>query len=615
MCGIAGIINHQGYSPDILKSSLFHRGPDAQAVFVWENVLFVHTRLSIVDISSGEQPMHCGRYSIVFNGEIYNHQVLRQEQCSDFKFSSRSDTEVLLAMYSLYGRDMFEYLDGMFAFAILDRQKGCIFLARDRAGKKPLYYTIQKGSFIFASELNALKKLCNPNIDEDAVAAYVQTGFFPSPSTPYEKVYELEAGYWMKIDIKSLNIEKKSYFNIEDYYYKQNKNISLNEAVQKLDSALDISVRDRLLSSDLEVGAFLSGGIDSSLVVAKASKYCDKLKTFTVCFTDGYDESHLAKLTADKYKTEHHEIHISMNLKDDIEKILFAYGKPFMDSSAIPSFYVSREAKKYVTVILNGDGADELFGGYRRYVPVANNWLNTIRKIGFQKIGHSNIKQLVDLFPVPNEKKAVYNYLYRMMLASSKKPGLEKYLCLTTDIFGGFESHLKQSSLLNDFSEQTADVFMSSLTPLSQMLYLDFRIFLACDLLQKMDIATMANSLEARSPFLSKYIIEFACTLSDKFKVRGITTKFILRELAKSYLPAKLISQPKRGFEVPLKKWVEDDLKSMILDFLTPGCYSENFVEKKFLRNIIDKDIRISDEKRAKMLWTLFCLEVWRKKQ
>jgi asparagine synthase (glutamine-hydrolysing) len=606
MCGIAGIINYKGYDLKKLQDKLFHRGPDQQDIFIHDNTALVHTRLAIVDVESGLQPMHHGDYSIVFNGEIYNHQKLHAV-CNNFIFSGKSDTEVLLALYSLYGKKLFQYLDGMFAFAVSDRKKNSLFLARDRAGKKPLYYTTQNGSFIFASELNALKSVCNPEINEQAIAAYVRAGFFQSPITPYKDVYELEPGHWLQIDTDSLHIKKESYFSVSDTYLKNDntQHILLSDAIEELDYALDLSVKDRMLSSDIEVGAFLSGGIDSSLIVAKASQYCANLKTFTVSFDGAYDESALARLVADKYKTDHKQIKISVNLKQDIEKILLAYGKPFADSSAIPSYYVSKAAKEYVTVILNGDGADEIFGGYRRYVPVANHWLNKVRYFSF--IRH--------MLPKPDKKRSYYNYLYRLLDAASKKPGLDWYISLTTDSFEGFERHLRKSSLLPALDEKIKKICSDKLTSLSAMLCLDFTLLLPCNLLQKMDIATMVNSLEGRSPFLSKYILDFAPCLPDNFKINGTNTKFILRKLAKKYLPEKLINQPKRGFEVPLKSWVENDLKEIISDRLLPGCYSENFVDKKFLTYLVAKKISVSDEKRARMLWTLFCLEVWKANQ
>ncbi len=603
MCGIAGTINFNSNNIKAIKNSLFHRGPDEQDIYEYKNINLIHTRLSIQDISNGHQPFEYGEFIIVFNGEIYNHLDLRKEYLKDFIFKTNSDTETLLYLYIKYKNEMFDMLDGMFAFSILDKNKNSLILARDRVGKKPLYIYIDDNSLMFASELNAIKAgVNNLNINEDEIYSYIRNGFFFKTTTPYKNVSECEPGFVYEIDIDSLEIKKEKYFDILDFYKKYKIN-DFEDAKRKLDYILHKSVKDRLLSSDLEVGAFLSGGIDSSLIVAVASQYIDKLKTFTVKFDGTFDESHLAKLTANKYNTEHYELSISMNLKDDIEKILLNYGEPFMDSSAIPSYYVSREAKKYVTVILNGDGADEIFGGYRRYVPVANNWIKLASYFSF----------LTRMLPKPHSKKSIYNYGFRLLAMSGKK-GLDFYNSATNDIFEDVYN-FDSNNIFNEMDSFIKSIEAENISELSKILYMDFNLILQSDLLKKMDIATMANSLEGRSPFMSKYMLEVAPTLADKFKIKGTTTKYILRELAKQYLPKELISQPKRGFEVPLKNWVENDLKENIFDTLDANCYSQKFIDKKFIKNLLDKKVDVSDEKRAKMLWTLYSLEIWNKNQ
>jgi asparagine synthase (glutamine-hydrolysing) len=600
MCGIAGTINFNRNTTGAIKQALYHRGPDEQDNYNYKNINLIHTRLSIQDISNGHQPFKYNDFVIVFNGEIYNHLDLRKEYLKDFIFTTNSDTETLLYLYIKYAKKMFDMLDGMYAFAILNKKTNKLILARDRAGKKPLYLYKDNSSLLFASELNAIKAgVKNLDIDEDKIYAYLRNGFFFKTTTPYKNVVELEAGFVYEIDIDTLEIKQEKYFDILDFY-KQDKIHNLEDAKSKLDNILHKSVKNRLLSSDLEVGAFLSGGIDSSLIVAVASQYVDKIKTFTVKFDGAFDESHLAKLTAQKYNTEHHELSINMNLRDDIEKILLNYGEPFMDSSAIPSYYVSAEAKKHVTVILNGDGADEIFGGYRRYVPIANNWIKFA----------SYFSLFTKILPKPHNKKSIYNYAYRLLMIS-KKTGLDFYNSSTNDIFEDVYNFNKNQTYVQ------MDGFIKlieseNISALSKMLYMDFNLILQSDLLKKMDIATMTNSLEGRSPFLSKYMLEFAPRLTDELKIKGTTTKYLLRELAKQYLPQELISQPKRGFEVPLKGWVENDLKENIFDTLNTNSYSSNFIDKVFIKNLLNKKINTSDEKRAKMLWSMYCLEVWK---
>jgi asparagine synthase (glutamine-hydrolysing) len=600
MCGILGFINYPKGNIEKAQKLLFHRGPDEQTSYGFNNVNLVHTRLSIQDVKNGSQPFLIGDWVIVFNGEIYNHLALRSK-VSSYTFQTQSDTETFLALYIELGIQALSICDGMFAFAILDQKSNTLILGRDRAGKKPLYYFKDADSMVFASELNTLSGCVNRlRVDEKEIYSYIRNGFFYHEKTPFQNVYEVSPGSILTVSITNLVIQKKSFFNILDYY-KKDKISEFESAICLVDECLHKSVKDRLLSSDLEVGAFLSGGIDSSLVVAVASQYVDKLKTFTVKFDGAFDESKLARLTAEKFGTDHTEIHISMNLKDDIEKILWNYGEPFMDSSAVPSYYVSKEAKKHVSVVLNGDGADELFGGYRRYVPLANNW------IGIAK----HFSKFANILPKANNKKSNLNYIYRL-LKLSKKQGLDFYNSATNDIFEDIYSFNSNNTfeIMEDF---ISGLDRENISALSKMLIMDFNCILPSDLLKKMDIATMSQSLEGRSPFLSKYMLELSPTLNDKFKVKGLNTKVILRELGKKYIPDTLVNQPKRGFEVPLKQWVNGELSSNILDSLNGDCYSKTFFPKGFVDQLIEKKIDTSEEKRAKMLWSLFCLEMWKK--
>ena len=602
MCGIAGGINLNANNINNIIDLLKHRGPDAQAFYTHKKLSLVHTRLSIQDLGHGSQPFSIGNHVIIFNGEIYNHLRLRN-LIGKYKFTTQCDTETLLALFIEHGISALKKCDGMFAFAILDKKSNQLFLGRDRVGKKPLYFYKSGGEFFFASELNSIKAgISHIDIDKGEIYSYIRNGFFYKDKTPYKDTYAVDPGYVFTVDLDSLIIEKERYFNNIDNY-KTDKIKSLSIALEKVDKCLHRSIKDRLLTSDLEVGAFLSGGIDSSLIVAIASQYVNQLKTFTVKFEGISDESKLAKLTASKYKTDHTELSISMNLKDDVEKILLNYGEPFMDSSAIPSYYVSREAKKHVTVVLNGDGADELFGGYRRYVPAANGWLKFA----------SNLTFLSLILPIPHNKRSTYNYLHRM-LKMSTKTGLDFYNSATNDIFEDvyqFES----GQTFSDINQQILDINGESISELSKMLLMDFNFILPGDLLKKMDIATMANSLEGRSPFLSKSMLELAPALNDKYKISGTKTKVILRELAKKYLSKELINQPKRGFEVPLKKWVEGDLRENIFDRINKNCYSSEFIEWNFIDKLLNNKLNVSNEKRAKMLWTLYSLEVWKESQ
>ncbi len=609
MCGIAGMING-GFSYQELTKMMGHRGPDEQNSYSSKNVNFFHLRLSILDIKCGHQPMEFEeKYTIVFNGEIYNHQEIRKQFGLQGKTSS--DTETLLLLYDRFGTDFLKYIDGMFAFAIHDKIKNQLFIARDRAGKKPFYYYAEGKTFAFASELNGLKSMISLEINHSNIYQYLRLGTFYRQFTPYKYVTELKAGTFLIIDCSTLQIQETNWWNINNFYQKESKD-SLEESLQKTDDFLHLAIKRRIESSDLEVGSFLSGGIDSGVVTAIASNYKKQLKTFTVSFDGGYEEAPLAKLVAEKYKTDHTEIKISFdNLTNDLEKILCNYGEPFYDSSAIPSYYVSREAKKYVTVVLNGDGADELFGGYRKYVPFARydffNKNSLIKNCAFL------IKKIL---PAANNKKSIYNYLYRLTSLASNS-NLEIYLSAGADIFEDYQQYIIDPGFdyLKYAREDFEKIARSNLSGLKKIMNLDFDTILFSDFLVKMDIATMANSQEGRSAFLSKELLEYIPTLPDNYKIKGKTTKFMLRTLAKKYLPEILIHQPKRGFEIPLKKWVDNELKQPVFDYLScKNNFYKNFVEEKFVHDLLNKKIKIADEKRAKILWTLLSLEIWYKK-
>lgn len=609
MCGIAGSVNFK-LDYRSIDTVMHHRGPDEQHGYTNENVDLYHLRLSILDIGGGKQPMHLhNRYTIIFNGEIYNHAELRKQ--FGLQGKTGSDTETLLLLYEKFGEDFLQYLDGMFVFAIYDKQQGNLFIARDRAGKKPLYIFQDHSKIVFASELNCLKGLLPLEIDKANFYHYTRLGVFYRKLTPYQQVTELTAGTFLTIDCRTMNIREKRWWDIRDFYLK-NSYDSFEQSLEKTDLFLQQAVKRRLESSDLEVGCFLSGGIDSGLVTAMAAAHRSNLKTFTVSFAGEYDEAPLAKLVANKYQTHHTEIQINFdNLVNDIEQLLCNYGEPFFDSSAIPSYYVSQEAKKYVTVILNGDGADELFGGYRRYVPFSK--FDFFNKNVLVNGGAAMIRKLL---PMPTQKKSSYNYLYRLASLASKS-NLEIYLSAGLDIFEDYEANIlaQEENYLAQMRADFNRITGSQMSGLKKIMNLDFDTNLFSDLLVKMDIATMANSLEGRSPFMAKELLEYVPAMPDKYKINGSSTKHLLRTLAKKYLPETLINQPKRGFEIPLKHWVDDQLKDMIHDYVSSSsALNREIVNPKFTEQLLSNTIPVPPEKRAKILWMLFCMEVWYKK-
>lgn len=605
MCGIAGSINRKIVEQDIY-STMLHRGPDEQSFYRNDNIELHHLRLSILDIEGGKQPMHLSdRYTIIFNGEIYNHNELRKK--FNLKCSSNSDTETLLHLYHLLGKDLLIEIDGMFALAIYDNREKTLFIARDRSGKKPVYLYKKGNSLVFASELKCLNSLCDLSVDTDSILHFIQWGYNMRSTVPYNDVVELLPAHYIISSTHDINITQHEWWSIQNQYHKPCDD-TFEVATSKVDDYLDLGVSRRIDTSDLEVGCFLSGGIDSGLVTAKAAaKSHHRLKTFTVKFDGAFDEAPLAKQVAEKYNTDHTEIEISFDhLENDIEQILSNYGEPFSDSSAIPSYYVSEAAKKHITVVLNGDGADELFGGYRRYVPFAKHDFFNARGIT-NSVGSTISK----VMPSPKNKKSLYNYAFRLanMMALN---GPELYNAATVDIYdrlildkdliftNNSKSHIE--NIIND----------TQLSGLQKLLCLDFTTLLPGDLLVKMDIATMAHSLEGRSPLLMKELLDYVPTISDSYKIKGKNTKHILRTLSNKYLPSDLIHQPKRGFEIPLSDWVENQLSTVISDYLTSSNGLLNSIlGKNTVENLLNNKLDINRVKRNKIIWALFSAEVW----
>ncbi len=607
MCGIAGGVNFSMNAESVI-AKMGHRGPDGNGIFNHSNVTLIHLRLAILDLVGGVQPMFLeNRYVIIFNGEIYNHLDVRKQLQLTCK--TNSDTETILLAYEKVGSKCLNYFDGMFALCIYDSEDQTLFFARDRAGKKPLYWYNDGEKFVFASELNFLRSLLPLQINTDAIPFYLRLGAGWKGQTPYLNVQELEPGTWLLLQVNTLTSRKETWWQIGNYYSRVNNQITEAEALEKTEGFFKRAIETRLESSDLEVGSFLSGGIDSGLVTSVAAQMRSGLRTFTICFDGAFNEAPLARLVAEKYNTRHTEINISLSgLKDDIEKIISQFGEPFYDSSAIPSWYVSRAARQHLTVILNGDGADELFAGYRRHALFAKyNFFKTPGAV------RSLAAMAGSILPPGHDKKSVYNYLYRLLFLSSRKSA-DVFVASGSDIFEGYESNfmMAQDSYRKEMDILDRWIADNKGTGLQQLLELDFTITLPCDFLVKMDIATMAHSLEGRSPFLAKDLLEYIPALPDNLKIRGNTTKYLLRKIAEKYLPEALWNQPKRGFEVPLKNWVNNDLKDIIFDYLgNPNAYYKGFVSKDYVHRLLENQVRISEEKRAKQLYTLFCLEVW----
>lgn len=614
MCGLAGSVAYP-LDVSVVLEALKHRGPDDAGDFTDGKVQLLHTRLAIVDAAGGAQPMQRGEWVVCFNGEIYNHEALRARH--NLSCETHSDTETLLKLFAKLGPKCLDQLDGMFAFALYNTQSQMLFLARDRAGEKPLYVWQNAGQTVFASELNALRMALPLCVDHSAVRDFLASGVFTQHNTPYQNVTEVLPGHLVTIDCNTQQMTDTTWFSLESQYLLSAASskaepliTDVNHAIQQLDEKLNSSVVNCLHSSDLEVGCFLSGGIDSGLITALASQHVRSLRTFTVSFDGQFDESALAASVAKRYNTTHCKLPISFDsLEQDIETIVLNYGEPIADDSIIPTWYVCQAAKQHVSVVLTGDGADEQFSGYRRYVPYAKLPLFTSGDTGV-----FGMQRLQALLPKVNKQTGVYQHVQRLvaMLAQS---GSDRYLMATTTAnqLALLPSADREESQLQSLFAHIAQL---PLTHLQRLMLMDAQVLLPGALLPKMDIGSMSHSLETRSPFLGKQILEFAPRLHDSLKIRNGQTKYLLRKLAQQYLPEGVVSAPKRGFGTPLVQWMSTYLRAPVHDRLQPSnAIVRTFCDPTALDKLLDGSAAMSQAHQAKLLWMLYTTELWLQKE
>jgi len=533
---------------------MVHRGPDDHGIYQSKSagLLLGHRRLSIIDLSSmGHQPMEDQDSGSVltYNGEIYNAPELKvQLEREGITFRGHSDTEILLKLLIKKGAAGLSLVRGMFAFAWWDPVRETLTLSRDRVGKKSLYYTRVNEIFYFASEITALTAMFEKNsleIDNDSLIEYFQLGVIGHPRTIYKDIKLLPPGCFMELTTHSQKIEQ--YWQID---WLNKEKIDQASAVEKVDKLLNRAVKERL-RADVPVGIFLSGGIDSGLITAMAaSSSNNKLTTLCVGSEDSqYDERMLARQVSKRYETNHIDICIEADVKNDVAKIIQNYGQPFSDPSAIPSYYVSKFASEHATVVLNGDGGDELFLGYRRFV-AARLLSNTEKNIGFLSKPITSL--LKKMLPLPITNRSKYAFIHRLIRASNENFN-DSYRILGND---GFSK--KDFKLFCGLDIESPKIMgQTNLDLLQNIISVDFEHALPDALLVKMDIASMNHSIEARSPFLDHDLVQFAFSLPNKVLLPGMKTKPVLRQLAKRYLPEDIINAPKKGFEIPLNKWLK----------------------------------------------------------
>jgi len=628
MCGIAGFSQFHNSIGTIetlknMGQAIYHRGPDAGSEYLDDNIGLSHRRLAIIDLSdAGIQPMqsHDEQYVIAFNGEIYNFLELRAElKAKGYPFKTHTDTEVILALYQYEGTELLKKINGMFAFALWDKQKQQLFIARDRIGKKPLYYCQHKNDIIFASELKALLTIKDipQEICTEAVYDFFAYQYIPDPKTIYQNIHKLEPGYYLLFNSEGMS--KHQYWDISFAKTINDSEQSIKKQVQDITS----QCTEQRMISDVPLGAFLSGGVDSSGIVALMAKTAKKnnaesITTCSIGFDDKkFDETEFAKMVAKKYHTKHHELTVHQDVAKSLEHIVSFFDEPFADPSLVPTFFVSQLAREKVTVAVAGDGGDEVFAGYEKYSVdhIENKLRNKIPKIIRKNIFPVLASTLKHINISPCKKAS------SLLNSLSVDPAMGFY------ITNSFIKDTTWQSLINDKTKEIlSDYHPSKITTdfynqcdgqdhLSKILYTDMKTYLPGGILVKVDRMSMANSLEVRAPLLDHKIIEFAATIPSKFKFNTSKSKpekkYILKEAFKDYLPDDILYRKKMGFSVPLASWLRNELKTITEDRLLNREYGlVQFFKKEQIKKLWQEH-KNKQKDHATVLWSMLMFQMW----
>ncbi|MEM7034739.1 MAG: asparagine synthase (glutamine-hydrolyzing), partial [Chloroflexota bacterium] len=578
MCGICGKLNLDYQTPVIredlqeMANAIRHRGPDGEGLYLQGSVGLGHRRLSIIDLSTGDQPIsnEDGTVWVVFNGEIYNYIELRAElQSKGHHFTTESDTEVIVHAYEEWGPESCAHLRGMFAYGLWDEVNQRLVLARDRLGQKPLLYTTSKDGFYFSSEFYALLQASNiaREVNLSAINAYLTRLYVPTPQTAFCNIYKLPPAHYATVENGAVKLTR--YWHLD---FSQKFTYSENELCEQLWELLRQTVQMRLMS-DVPLGAFLSGGLDSSAVVGIMSQLVDEpIKTFSIGYKEsGYDESRYARQVADLFNTDHYEFTVNPNALELLPKLILHYGEPFADASSLPTYYVSQLTRQYVTVALSGDGGDESFAGYERYQTAQ--MLDLYRYLPLQ-IRQRLIPFVLDgVSQIPSMKNLGHQLqiVAQRGMLQPETAYLYRHSVFTPDLAFALWQDDKMSSLTREDAAKDIILSLSEYNghnSLDRWLYLDLKHYLTDDILVKVDIASMINSLEVRSPFLDHKLIEFAAALPPNLKRRRLETKYILKKTLERLLPHNIIYRSKHGFQVPIDQWFQAELKEVVREIL-----------------------------------------------
>lgn len=628
MCGISGFIDYSKKTDkDILLKMnriMAHRGPDGEGYAVYNEdkatVGLGHRRLSIIDLTEGgSQPKTYGQLHITFNGEVYNYAEIKKElEAKGHQFNSHSDTEVILHAYAEWGSAALQKFIGMFAFAIYDEARQKLFACRDRAGTKPFFYYWKDGLFLFASELKAIVQhpLFVKEINIDAVAAFMQYGYVPTPNCIFKDTHKLKAAHFLEMDISSKTINTERYWNVYDSYNQPALKIDLPEAIAETEKILTSAFQYRMVS-DVPVGVFLSGGYDSTCVTALLQKdRTEKIKTFTIGFSDdGLNEAPHAKEIAAYLGTDHTEHYCTeKEALEIIPQLSFFYDEPFADPSAVPTFLVSRVAREKVTVALSADAGDEIFAGYNSYDFMVK-YSSRFNKIPeFIRNTAASFMQVIPPSKIPGfNKKYLYADKYKKAISLLKDPSSLNLVnslmqqMNEKDAAAMFATTVKKLPSLFDNKELKPEYF----SDLAFIMALDYQTYLADDILQKVDRAGMAVSLEGREPFLDQRIIEWAAQLPMDYKYHNGSKKFILKEIVHKYIPKAMIDRPKKGFGVPVFNWLQKDLKPLVDMYFDDQFITKQNIFKTEVIQQIKKSFYERKTERAEKVWNLLMFQLW----
>ncbi len=601
MCGIAGFNWQDRAIIEMMAQVITHRGPDDEGFYLDSSVSLGHRRLSVIDISEkGHQPMEFKHLVIVYNGEVYNFRQLREQLRSrGYNFISDSDTEVVLYSYHQWGPSCVDRFNGMWAFCIYDKQKNVFFLSRDRFGIKPLYYYFDGSRFIFSSSLKAIRKHnLDLHISVPALNFFFYQKYIGNDLTIFENCYKLRPSENLLFDLNKKKLTRTKYYNLE-HQISEHQGTPIKQRLESIENTVTDAVEKRLIA-DVPVGSFLSGGVDSSLISAIISKNHKNFDTFSIGFKDkSYDELKYSKLTAQYIQTDHHYDYMEVD-ENLVKFIIENMDEPFGDTSLFPTYLLSKITRRRVTVSLSGDAGDEIFGGYdtykayklARYVP------RPVMRLS---------KYFIDLLP-PSDKKVTLTFKMKRFVRDLDSNVNRRHL----NWMATFNDSQRKELLNDDFVSADSFINCSCEKNFLSVQLNDIHNYLPEDILKKVDLASMLNSLEARVPFLDHRLVPLVLSLPEEYKITNLTTKWLLRKIASNYLPKKIVHRPKKGFTVPVSKWIRKS--NLIREFLTNRSYYEhNLLSYDYVQRLFNAHIN-NEEDNARQLWLVFVFNYWWRK-